>query len=99
MKAQVSWTGLWQGMLGRWTHAETRRVQQAEQALRQQIEAAKREVEAAEHYFQNVTDPELVDHAIYAAEAAKRKYLYLHRQLRRARGGTVDLGQGESEWM
>lgn len=43
------------------------------------IERARAEWIAARTYFDNVTDPELVDHAIFAIEAAERKYMYLLR--------------------
>lgn len=51
--------------------------------LQKLVESARREWEAAESYFQTVSDTELVDHAIFSVEAAHRKYLYLFRQLRR----------------
>jgi hypothetical protein len=51
--------------------------------LHRLVESARREWEAAECYFQTVSDTELVDHAIFSVEAAHRKYLYLFRQLRR----------------
>lgn len=44
---------------------------------------AKQEWEAAQNFFNNVSDPELLDYAIYDIEAAKRKYQYL---IRKARG-------------
>lgn len=31
----------------------------------------------AERLFQNVTEPDLVDHAIYRVEAARSRYIYL----------------------
>ncbi|MCT4563268.1 MAG: YaaL family protein [Maledivibacter sp.] len=31
----------------------------------------------AEKFFQNVTDPDLIDHAIFRIEAAKTRYTYL----------------------
>lgn len=46
------------------------------------IEEAKRDWQAARNYFNAVTDPDLIDHAIYAMEAAEKRYVYL---LRRAR--------------
>ncbi|NLY88356.1 MAG: YaaL family protein [Firmicutes bacterium] len=46
------------------------------------IEEAKRDWQAARDYFNAVTDPELIDHAIYTMEAAEKRYVYL---LRRAR--------------
>ncbi|MCL5046246.1 MAG: YaaL family protein [Actinobacteria bacterium] len=50
------------------------------------IEQARREWVAAKAYFENVSEPELVDHAIYLVEAAEKKYMYL---LRKARDGHV----------
>ena len=37
------------------------------------------DVETAEHFFQFVSDPELVDVAIYELEAKKSRYRYLLR--------------------
>lgn len=50
--------------------------------LREQLEQARLEWQEAEAYFNSVTDPALVDHAIYNLEAAKRKYAYLLQQFR-----------------
>jgi hypothetical protein len=44
------------------------------------IEQAKREWKYAANYFDNVSDPELVDHAILLREAAERRYMYLLKQ-------------------
>mgnify|MGYP001302797747 CR=1 FL=1 len=38
---------------------------------------ARDEWTAAKNYFEMVSDPDLVDHAIYMLEAAERKYMYL----------------------
>lgn len=38
---------------------------------------AKNEWLAAQNYFDNVSDPDLVDYAIYEMEAARKKYMYL----------------------
>ena len=46
-------------------------------SLRQQVENAKNDWQAARSYFDNLTDPELIDYAIYSLEAAERKYMYL----------------------
>lgn len=46
------------------------------------VEEAKRDWLLACAHFDNVTDPELVDHAIYLMEAAQKRYIYM---LRRAR--------------
>ncbi|MDI6601855.1 MAG: YaaL family protein [Thermoanaerobacteraceae bacterium] len=41
------------------------------------IERAKEEMQYAENYFESVSDPDLIDHAIYYREAARKKYAYL----------------------
>ncbi|MBS4537943.1 DUF2508 family protein [Clostridium sp. D2Q-11] len=46
------------------------------------LKQAHKEWRQAELYFQNVTDTELIDHAIYNMEAAKKKYFYLLNQVR-----------------
>jgi len=46
-------------------------------ALRQQVESAKNDWQAACSFFNNLTDPDLIDYAVYSMEAAERKYMYL----------------------
>jgi hypothetical protein len=46
------------------------------------LHSAQQEMYDAENFFDNVVDPELVDHAIYKMEAAKTKYVYLLKQAR-----------------
>lgn len=46
------------------------------------IEEAKKEWQMARAYFNDVTDPELIDHAIYSLEAAEKRYVYLLRKAR-----------------
>jgi len=46
------------------------------------VEQARREWLAAKAYFENVSEPELVDHAIYLVEAAEKKYMYLLHKAR-----------------
>ncbi len=46
------------------------------------IENAKREWEDAKNIFENVSQPDLVDYAIYKVEAAEKKYTYLLRQIK-----------------
>jgi len=48
-----------------------------------EAEAARGEWLRASAYFNDVTDPDLVDHAIYCVEAAERKYMYLLKKARR----------------
>jgi hypothetical protein len=45
--------------------------------LRESIEQAKVEWACARQYFDHVTDPELVDYAIFQLKAAERRYMYL----------------------
>lgn len=44
------------------------------------VNKAKNEWLAAQNYFDNVSDPDLVDYAIYEIEAARKKYMYLLKQ-------------------
>lgn len=46
------------------------------------LENAKKEWEEAKNIFENVSEPDLVDYAIYNVEAAERKYIYLLRQIK-----------------
>jgi len=43
---------------------------------------AKEEWVQAQNYFDNVSEPDLVDYAIYRLEAAKKRYMYLMKQAR-----------------
>lgn len=47
-----------------------------------ELNKALEEWEDAELYFQNVTEPELIDYAIYNMEASRTKYLYLLKNAR-----------------
>ncbi|MGX4601654.1 DUF2508 family protein [Faecalimicrobium sp. JNUCC 81] len=49
------------------------------QKIMKEIKRAQVEVKTAEHFFQFVSDPELVDVAIYDLEAKKSRYRYLIR--------------------
>jgi len=53
---------------------------QDEGAFAQQVKKAHADWKAAENYFENVSDPDLIDYAIYDVAAAKRKYMYLLKQ-------------------
>lgn len=46
------------------------------------LKQAHKEWKQSELYFENVTNDELIDHAIYNMEATKKKYFYLLNQLR-----------------
>lgn len=44
------------------------------------IEAAKRDWTNARAFFEQVSEPDLVDMAIYSLEAAEKRYIYLLKQ-------------------
>jgi len=46
------------------------------------VQEARAEWIQAQNYFENVSEPDLVDYAIYKVEAAKRRYMYLLKQAR-----------------
>ncbi len=52
--------------------------------LRTTINEAKLEWQHARMYLDSVTDPDLVDHAIYSMEAAEKKYTYLIKQAKKS---------------
>lgn len=37
---------------------------------------------SAQEYFENVSDPDLIEYAIYDLETAKRRYMYLLKRVR-----------------
>lgn len=49
------------------------------------IENAKAEMEIASSIFENVEDPLLIEVAIYAEQAAKKRYAYLVNQAKKKR--------------
>ncbi len=48
----------------------------------ERIRKAYREWEDAKNFFEYVSEPELVDYAVYAIEAAKRRFLYMLQRCR-----------------
>lgn len=54
-----------------------------EMEMLQSIKDAHREWLSKEEYFNFALDNELVDYAIYDAEASKRKYIYLLNKLKK----------------
>lgn len=89
MKLPVNLTAMWQRNRGTGTAGTQEHM--AHKDLQTQVEAAHREWLAAQQYFQSVSEPDLVDHAIYNLEAAQRKYMYLFRQMREIQGLPGDL--------
>jgi transcription initiation factor TFIIIB Brf1 subunit/transcription initiation factor TFIIB len=57
-------------------------VKPQEFSLSDEVKKAHEELLTAEKYFQCVTDPDLVDHAIYTMEAARKKFIYLLKKAR-----------------
>lgn len=46
------------------------------------VEEARREWEDARGYFNSVSDPDLIDHAVYVNQAAEKRFMYLLKQAR-----------------
>ncbi|GEM_PF-3301720 len=61
-----------------------------DEKLLQELAQAREEWQSAHSYFNNATDPELVDHAVLLLEAAERKYMYLLKEVK-AKGLKVDM--------
>lgn len=59
-------------------------------SLRESVELARREWEQARALFEEAKEPDLVDHAIYAMDAAERKYMYLLKRAKEEK--VVDIG-------
>ncbi|NLC11971.1 MAG: DUF2508 family protein, partial [Firmicutes bacterium] len=63
--------------------AETARQEKAErEAFYKIVQDARQDWENAHSFFNSVSDPDLVDQAIYTMEAAEKKYQYLLKQAR-----------------
>nr|WP_312577849.1 YaaL family protein [Sedimentibacter sp.] len=46
------------------------------------IETARKAWEDAQNIFENVTNPDLIDYAIYNVDAAEKRYTYLLKQIK-----------------
>ncbi len=53
------------------------------------VKKAYADLKAAENYFDNVGDPDLIDFAIYDIEAAKKKYAYMLKKARQEYRQTI----------
>ncbi len=62
------------------------------------VERARKDWLTARAYFDNVTDPDLIDHAIFWIEAAEKKYMYLLKQAK-ALGIRFNFGQHDEQMM
>lgn len=54
----------------------------SKEELLAKINQAKQEWLDAQNYFNQATDPELVDHAIISLQAAEKKYMYWLKQMK-----------------
>jgi hypothetical protein len=64
--------------------------------LKDLVERARLDWLEARAYFDNVTDPDLVDYAIFCIEAAEKKYMYLLK-LAREQGLRLNFGIPEKQ--
>jgi len=53
-----------------------------EEKMLENLKKAHEEWKNKEVYFESVTDPDLVDHAIYELKASKIKYIYLLKKVK-----------------
>lgn len=72
----MQWSSIWEMTAG-----QTRRPDEG--GLFELAQAARREMQAARAQFEEVHDPDLVDHAIFRLQAAERHYVFLLREARR----------------
>lgn len=66
----------WLDILGNWLERE-KDPADALPDLLQTVEAARQEWLMTQAYYNNVSDPDLVDYAVYQLQAAEKKYIYL----------------------
>lgn len=59
---------------------EKKIIHPREDKLDREIREARKEWNSAKKYFNSVTDPDLIDYAIYLIEAAEAKYSFLLKQ-------------------
>lgn len=96
-----TWWSRWEAMVQGVTWLKQTDKPTPEETKREEIlasiEQARQEWYDAANYFNNVIDPELVDHAILVRKAAERKYMYLLKQAR-LQGLRVPVIPGEGRW-
>ncbi len=69
------------------------REQAKEYALTTLVEKARKEWEEAQALFNEVKEPDLVDHAIFAMEATERRYMFLLNEAKKERVINEDINQ------
>lgn len=74
----------WDNLLAKLSFAEVPQAaaKEKEKDFFDLVEEARQEWQAAMSHFNQVTDPDLVDHAIHAMEAAEKKYTFLLKKAR-----------------
>lgn len=73
------------GMVGSFLLPQSEAEPRCGESLADSVQQARREWLSARAFFESVSEPELVDQAIYMIEAAERKYMYLLRKMRQER--------------
>lgn len=68
---------VWETLLARLSLADNPVAVSGEKEFFDMVEEARREWHSAITYFNYALDPDLVDHAICAMEAAEKKYIFL----------------------
>lgn len=71
--------------------AKNAKYTEEQKELIKAIEEAREEMERARLYFESVSEPKLVDHAIHLEDAAKTKFVYLLSQAKNS-GIKTDFG-------
>lgn len=82
MKAADVWNGMVTSIGVRLNLTEEVFEHEGEQEMLSLIDEARREWLASRNYFDNVVDPDLIDHAVYVSQAAEKRYMYLLKQAR-----------------
>lgn len=82
----LNWRGLLEWIFDIFRWRESQKVPAPD--LVKTLEEAHREWKLANLYFNTVTDPDLVDHAIFYIGATEKKYIYL---LKRARETGINI--------
>lgn len=63
-----------------------------EEELKMAIEKTRRELMSSRSFFDSVSEPDMIDHAIYALQATEKKYIYLLKDARE-RGFQLSLNE------
>jgi hypothetical protein len=79
----VKWKDWWERFRKTEKDEQADEERNEERLLIHEIEKAKEEWLLAQSRLDFVTDPELIDHAIFLIEAAQKKYMYLLRKARK----------------